>query len=341
MILVDIILLSVTAALSWWLSGYDSRVTGESRKADLIRRSVQCGLTLILAGILLWLPPSPAVMPILLVIAGAFFLIWRDSIGELATRVFQRLIDPEDKRPFDPNKHIRQLDMIGSLIRSGRKAEAIQLCETLKVSGEVEITMLELTLEHLGVPQAAAKKINPLNAASQLRRQGKFSEAKLLLDSLLLENPRNLDAAIMLARLYAEDLREPGNAHEILRALEQQPHISTDHIDFARRSIGEWSRRQPEIEAVAEPKAESVDELLAQKLFGSAIELLENKIKAQPHDFDLRLKLAEVQAVRCENFQTAEKIIRQIEVDSDFSREQIERARSKLKEWRDAPLPRK
>ncbi len=335
MILVDFILLSVTAALSCWLSGYDSHVTGENRKVDLIRRIIQCSLTLILAGILLWLPPSPAVMPILLVIAGAFFLIWRDCIGELSARVFQKLIDPDDKRPFDPDKHIRQLDMIGGLIRSGRKTEAIQLCESLKTSGEVDITTLELTLEHLGVPQAAAKQINPLTVADQLRRQGKFNEAGLLLNSLLAENPRNLDAAMMLVRLYAQNLRELGKAREILRALEQQPHVSTDHIEFARRSMIEWCNPRPQkIETVALP--ESVDELLKQRFFGTAIELLESKIKEQPQNFELRLKLAEVHAFNCGNFPRADEIIQQMQADPNFSPEQLQSAKGRQKEWREA-----
>ena len=336
LILLHIGALVMIGLVAWWFSGYDSKLTSENKKEDFIRRMVRCGLTLFFVEVMIWLPPSAICFSIFLAV------LWAGCLSEFFSYWFTWLIDPENKRPADdPNKYVAQLDMIGALIRSGRKAEAIQLCESLKASGEVEITTLELTLEHLGVPQADAKKTNPLNAASQLRRQGKFSEAKLLLDSLLLENPRHLDAVIMLARLYTQDLREPGKAHEILRVLEQQPHISTDHIEFARRSIGEWSRRQPEIEAVAEPKIKSVDELLEQKLFGSAIELLENKINAQPQDFDLRLQLAEVHAVHCENFQTAEKIIRQIEVGPGFSQEQIERARSKLKEWRDTPLPRK
>jgi thioredoxin-like negative regulator of GroEL len=230
------------------------------------------------------------------------------------------------------------LDTIGHLIRNGHRDDAIKLCEELKQSGEVDIMTLEMTLEFLGVKQQRTRNQTPLHEAAQLRARGKFTEAEQLLKSLLVKNPSDVDAALMLVRLYAQNLRQPGNAHEVLRALEQQPHPPASHIEFARRSIGEWSRSQPEIEAVAEPKAESVDELLEQKLFGSAIELLENKIKAQPQDFDLWLKLAEIHAVHCENFQTAEKIIRQIEVGPDFSREQIERARSKLKEWRGAPF---
>jgi thioredoxin-like negative regulator of GroEL len=140
---------------------------------------------------------------------------------------------------------------------------------------------------------------------------------------------------MMLMRLFAQDLRQPAKAHEILRQLAKQPHVAASHLEFARRSIDEWSRLQPErTEAPAQP--ESVDELLAQGFFGTAVDLLEEKIKAQPQDFELRLKLAEVHAVRCKNFQQAEKIIRQLEADPHFNPQQTGSARLKLKEWRAA-----
>jgi predicted Zn-dependent protease len=225
--------------------------------------------------------------------------------------------------------------MIGGLIRSGRKTEAIQLCESLKASGEMDLTTLELTLEHLGVPQATAKKSSPLTTADQLRRQGKFNEAELLLSSLLAKNPRNLDAAMILVRLYAQDLRELGKAREVLRALEQQPHVPADHIEFARRSLVEWNRPQPPPEKVPAPP-ESVDELLAAKCFGTAIEVLEQKIQEQPQDFDLWLKLAEAHGRYCGNIKRAEKIVEQMKNSFAFDAGQIQAATSRLGEWRAA-----
>jgi hypothetical protein len=346
MIVLNIGFLTVIAMGVWWLTGIDKTPGGESKRDQHLARAIRCALVLFLAAILLWLAESDAGyagVPLLMIIPVSIALLLRSSISEFFAHGFLRLIDPmlHDDRPIDIGKSRRYLDTIGHLIRNGHRDDAIKLCEELKQSGEVDIMTLEMTLEFLGVKQQRTRNQTPLHEAAQLRTQKKFTEAEQLLKSLLLKNPSDVDAALMLVRLYAQDLREPGRVHEVLRALEQQPHPPASHIEFARRSIGEWGRSQPGIEAVAEPKAESVDELLEQKLFGSAIELLENQIKAQPQDFDLRLKLAEVQAVRCENFQTAEKIIRQMEVDQDFSREQIERARFKLKEWRGAPLPRK
>ena len=81
---------------------------------------------------------------------------------------------------------------------------------------------------------------------------------------------------------------------------------------------------------------ESVEALLAQGFLGSALEKLEEQIKAQPQDFELRLKLAEIYAVHCKDLRRAEKIIRQMETGSNFSPQRIESARAKLKEWREA-----
>jgi|SRR5665213_1170511 len=325
--------LVLIALVAWWFSGYDSKLTGENRREDLIRRIFRCGLTLFLVEVLFWLPPSVLLIPIFL------GMLWAGCLAEFFSRGFRWLIDPEDKRQLDPKQNVRQLDLIAALIRSGRKTEAIQLCESLKVSGEVDIVTLETTLEFLGVKQERAKIPTPLAEAARLRALGKFTEAEQRLKSLLAKNPADADAAMMLMRLYAQDLRQPGKAHEILRALEKQPHVAASHVEFARRSIDEWSRAKPEkIEIAVLP--ESVGELLAQGFFGTAIERLEEQIETQPQDFDLWLKLAEVHAVRCKNFQRAEKIVQQMETGSSFSLQQIESARATLKAWRAAAAVR-
>jgi hypothetical protein len=48
------------------------------------------------------------------------------------------------------------------------------------------------------------------------------------------------------------------------------------------------------------------------------------------------LKLAEVHAVHCKNFQRAEKIISQMQAVANLSPSQLASARAKLKEWRAA-----
>ena len=341
MIFLNIGVLALVAVGAWWLTGLDKTAGGESKRTHYVFRTIRCAAIVWLAGVFLWFIEEPQEglggIALLLIIPPSLALLLCSSLAELFTQGFLRLIDPEfhDDREFDPGKSRRYMDTIAHLIKNGRRDEAIKLCEELKQSGEVDMVTLEMTLEFLGVKQERAQIPKPLAKAGRLRSQGKFAEAEQLLKSLLVKNPENLAAAMLLIRVYAQDLRQPGKAHEILRQLEKQPHVSASHIEFARRSIGEWCNPKPEkIEPVAPP--ESIDELLAQGFFGTAIEMLEEKIKEQPQDFALRLKLAEVHAVYCNNFQRAEKIISQMEADSNFSPQQIESARAKLKEWHEA-----
>lgn len=326
--------------VSWWLSGYDIRVTGENVTEDCIRRGFRCGITLLLVETAFWglwqyWQYGDRVAGFLYIAATLpLSLIWAGCISELSARGFNWLIDPEDDREFDPNKSLRDLDAIDSLIKNGHKEAAIQLCKDLKESGDANVLAMETMLEHFGVPKDIQKP-RPLTEASHLRRQGKFTEAETILKSLLLENPSNVDAALMLIRLYAQEMRQPDKAMEILRSLEQQPYISFSHVDFARRSIHEWIQGKPKPEKVEVPP-ESVDELLAHRYFGTAAEILEQKTGEKPQDFDLWLKFAEVYAVHCGNVKRAEKIIQRIEANPAFTAGQIQLAKAKLKEWREA-----
>ena len=337
-ILLNIGVMALVAVSVWWLTGLDKSYSGESKRDRHFSRALRCGAVVFLVAVFLWFIEGAlgyGGIPLLLIIPVSIALLLRSSLSEMFAGGFLRLVDPtlHDARPLDPGKSRRYQDTIAHLIKSGRRDEAIKLCEELKQSGEVDIVTLEHTLEFLGVKQERAKISNPLNEAAQLRAQGKFAEAEQRLKSLLAKNPSNTGAAMMLMRLFAQDLRQAGRAHEVLRALEKQPHVSASHVEFARRSIDDWSKGKPEkIEMAAQSKVESVDELLAHNFFGTAIERLEEKIRAQPQDLELRLKLAEVHAVHCKNFQRAEKIISQLEVN--FSRQQIASARAKLKEWR-------
>jgi tetratricopeptide (TPR) repeat protein len=332
MIVLHIMLMVLGAAAMWWLSGFDSKITSENKRADLVRRGIRCGVTLLLLAIIFWLPPTVIVLAVILA------LIWAGCIAELGARGFHRLIDQPDNREFDPNQSARDLDLVASLLKSGRHEEAAQLCERLKKSGDANILVLETMLARSGIQFDNGQKPKPLVEAHRLRSEGKFTEAEVILQTLLAENPSNVDAALMLMRLYVRDLRRSDKAAEILRALEKQPHIPSAHIEYARRSIHEWGQRKSA--PAAEVLPESVDELLACGYLGTAIEILERKIKEQPEDFDLWLKLAEAHGLHSGNLQRAEKIVQQIEANRDFSAEQIEVAKARLKEWREA-RPRK
>ncbi len=344
-LLANIVVLTLAALAAWWLSGYDAKLTGDNEQRDFIRRAIRCGITLVLAELAFlslwrfWRYGDQASGMAYLIIALPLALLWVGCLGELCSHAFHRLIDPEDRRRFDPHKSQRDLDMLAGLVRNGRKEAAIQLCHMLKESGDVSVLTLDTMLEQLGVKPDKVLKPRPLTEAHQLRSQGKLSEAEAMLNSLLTENPANLDAALMLMRLYAEDMHRSDKAHEVLRSLEQQPHVPSTHIEFARRSIHEWSH--PAAKEVVEAPPESLDELLANGYFGTAIEILEQKTREQPQDFDLWLKLAETQTQHCGNIKRAEKIIQQIEANSAFSPEQIQLARTKFKEWREARLQRR
>jgi tetratricopeptide (TPR) repeat protein len=324
----------VAAAALWWVSGFDPRVMGENKRADLIRRGIRCGLTLLLLAMLFSLPRSILAAPWLFLIVGMLTLVWAGCLTEMGARCFHHLIDPEDRREFDPKQSDQNLDTVASLLKSGRHEEAAQLCERLKKSGDANILVLETMLARAGIRQEEFTAPRPLVEAHQLRSEGKFDEAETVLKSLLAENPSNLDAGLMLMRLYVQDLRRSDKAAEVLRSLESQPHIPSAHLEFARRSIHEWGRRKTKPADDVPP--ESVDELLAAGHLGTAVETLEQKLAAQPDDFDLWLKLAEAHGLHSGNLHRAEKIVWKIESHSAFSPEQIALAKARLAEWRAA-----
>jgi hypothetical protein len=246
-LLTNFVVLALAAVASWWLSGYDARLTGENQHRDLVRRTLRCGITLFLVELAFlslwryWRYDDRASGMAYLIFMLPLALMWSGCLAELCSHAFHGLIDPEDRRRFDPNKNRRDLDMLATLLRSGRRNEAIQLCQMLKESGDVSVATLDTMLERLGVKLGRVEKPKPLVEASRLREQGKLNEAESLLNSLLIKNPANVDAAFMLMRLYAQDMHRRDKAGEVLRSLERQPHVAPAHIEFARRSMDEWS----------------------------------------------------------------------------------------------------
>jgi thioredoxin-like negative regulator of GroEL len=339
--LTNFAVLAFATLASWWLSGYDAKLTGANEREDFIRRTIRCGITLFLVELAFWNlwrywrynDSGSGIMYLFIMLP--LVAIWCGCLSEMVAHGFHWLIDPGDHREFDPHAGRRDLDTIASLIRQGRKEEAIGLCQRLKESGGVSVLALDTMLERLGVKPDNVKKTRPLAEADRLRSQGKLHEAESLLQSLLVENPSNVDAALLLMRLYAQDLRRGDKASEVLRALERQPHVPAAPIEFARRSINEWSNPTP-MKSAVKVQPESIDELVAHRYFGTAIELLEQKIKEQPQDFDLWLKLAETHGQHCGNVKRAKKIIQQIEANAAFRPEQIQLARTRLDEWREA-----
>jgi len=331
-----IIILAATALGTWFLTGLDKTAGGESKEDHHLTRAIRCVLVVFFVWLLLGSVHhalGAATAPVIIVAPICIGLVLRSALSEIFAHSFIGFLDPgsRDHREMDPNRTQRFQDTIARLIHTGKRDEAIRLCETLKQSGEIPVGILEDTLEYLGVKQNRSLP-KPLHEVSQLRQTGDFSGAERKLKAMLARNPCDEGAAMMLMRLYAEDLHQPEEARKVLLTLERQPAYPASHLEFARRSIDEWSRPKMTGAAIA-PHAATVEELLAEGSFGTAVEMLEKEIQETPHDFNLRLKLAEVYAVHCRFTAKAEKIIRQIELTPAFSPQQMAQARARMKEW--------
>lgn len=265
-------------------------------------------------------------------------MLWTGCISEAGARYFCHLINPYDeKRPYDPKTGTRELDAIAGLIRSGRKEEAIQLCQMLLRTSPELRPALETTLHHLGEPpQELPRESRPLAEASHLRQAGKFKEAETVLKTLLKKEPSNVHSALMLIRLYCQDLRQPDMAAKVLQSIEKQPHVPAAYLEFARSALADsQTPPAPPMNAVPEEKApDSIEELIAKKYLGTAIDILERQCETEPGNFGAWLKLAEVHGLHCANLQSAEKTIRRIEANSAFNAGQKQQARNQLQEWR-------
>ena len=335
MIFTKIFLWLLGAAVVWWVSGFDPHLTGENLRRDYLRRVARCLATAALLGFL-FAPDAIrigyAFIPLLLIVPPSIGILWAGCLGAFFARGFNRLVYAEDRRPFDPGEGSRNVDRVADLLRRGRQDEAVRLCAELKESGCADMAVLETMLARAGITQETPKGSPPLVEAGRLRKEGKFNEAETILRSLLAENPANFDAALMLIRIYAHDLHSITRASEVLRVLEKQPHVSAEHIEYARRSITESGRKEDREPAMLLP--ESVDELLAGGHIGTAIEVLERKLHETPGDFASWLKLAEAHGLYAGNVHRAEKIVRKIESNPAFNPEQVAAAKARLAEWK-------
>ena len=349
-------ILTATAALAWWLSGFDSALTGQDETADFKRRAVRVGITMLLMAVgassLLngvgWLFVA-IVLPL--------GIIWAGCLSEVFSGGLHRLIDSPDDREFNPKQLSRDLDKLAVLVQQGQNEEAIELCHRLMESGEASALAMETMLFQLcrqtfdgdWIPTSP-----PLAEAHRLREQGRFPEAESRLNLLLKQEPGNLAAMLMLMRLYAGDLRRPGQTGALLQTVGRQPQVPQAFIQYARRSIDEWNGRVPPKEKIAggiesllvdsqhakapenaiNPNKASIDELLANGHLATAIEILEAKIGGQPRDFELWMKLAEAHGVHCSDLRRATKIVEMMSANAAFSPEQIQLAKAKLEEWR-------
>jgi hypothetical protein len=352
-----IILVAVTG-LGWWLSGFDSKVTGENRVADVKRRVIRCGATIVLTAIGIGAALSGGRFGgfVFIAMVVPLAIIWTGCVSEIFAHGFHRLVDSPDYGEYDPKELTRELDRLADLVKQGRNGEAIHLCAKLRESASVSALALDATLFHIYDEMFADHCLatSPtLAEAQKMRDEGHYLQAENRLNQLLKEEPRNLQAGVLLMQLYARNLRNSKKAYTLLHAFEQQTGIPAGFTDYVHQCIGEWidpstarKRSANGIESllvekrhldapedpIAPPEA-TVPDLLKSGRLGTAIERLETSIKMRPHDFDLRLQLAEAYGRYCCNFSRARDIIARIEASPVFSPEQVRKAKAKLKDW--------
>ena len=334
-----VVVILILMAGAWWLSGYDSHVTGQDKIADVIRRTLRCGITFVLL-LLTTLNPYFAIF-ILVTIA----IIWAGCIAEFFSGQFHKVVDPNDDREFDPRETERKLDLLAGLVKEGRVAEALDACKKLEESGEASALALEATFHHIyrGILDSIEK--SPLlREAVRHESRGEFEPAEAQLKQILATQPNNWAAMLLLMRVYVKGLSQPGKALAFLQPASNQPQLYPAFVEYAHRSINQWldEAQNPQVgqqDAVPEVQPPivqpelSVDELLKTHQLATAVERLEREISEQPKNFDLRLKLAETYAVYCADPNRAGKIIQKMESTSAFTPEEIQLAKTKLREW--------
>jgi tetratricopeptide (TPR) repeat protein len=333
----DFIFILLVTAVGWWLSGFDSHLTGEDHRADFTRRAIRTTITCLLA-MLAVLVGGLAVIFFLMIA-----IVWMSCLAELGARIFHKLVDPSDDREFDPKEIDRNLDLLGQLVKQGRINEALDLCKKLRDASEGSHLALEATLHRLYQDALDSAEKSPLLAeVRQLIERGEFEQAESRLKQILAAQPTNSPAALLLMRLYAINMLRPDKSLALLQSAQNQPRLHPAFAELARHSIHDWVAQstRPVAEVpiapapVAAPEPElSVDDLIATSRFSVAIERLEKSIEQEPRNFELWLKLAEVYAVNCADANRATKIIQKMERTALFEVEQIQQAKTKLREW--------
>jgi hypothetical protein len=351
-----LIILTLTAGLSWWLSGFDSNVTGENKRSDFARRAFRCGITLLLVGIGSSSLLSGGVIFFIITLPLAF--VWAGCLSELFSRGFHALVDSSDQREIDPHQVSRELDRVGGLVQEGRYEEALATASRLTESGEGSSLALETALARLYGDMFDDQHLanSPaLIEVQHLWEQRRLDEVEAKLKSLLDQQPLNLCAAMMLLRLYAQELAQPDKATALLEVLRSRPRLPPGFIDHARRALDEWCGKvlarpktpegiesllvteKPSPRLPGNPPAQadaSIDELLSSGYLATAIEILENEVRANPGDFGPWLKLAEAHGFYCANLSLAAKVVDQIVANPGFDHQQKQLAKAKLGEWR-------
>jgi len=249
-----VITLLITLTVAWWLSRYDTAVTGENKAADLKRRALRCGVTLVLVALAVGCGGFAY-------IAAAVLLavVWAGCLSEISARGFHGLIDSTDTREFDPGKTDRELDRLASLVRTGQKEEASQLCAQLLKSGEVSALAMEAVLARMSHQEGkSAEGIESLlvgrspseppetkgdsDAASvpELLSKGYFGTAIELLEGQLKARPDDFELWLKLTEAHGRYCGNFGHAGQIITKMQANPAFTPEQIQIAKAKLQEW-----------------------------------------------------------------------------------------------------
>jgi hypothetical protein len=239
------LVLLITAALGWWLSGYDSKVTGANVQADYTRRVIRCAITLLLVAAAVGAAAGGGRFGgfVFLGLVVPLAITWAGCLSELFARAFHGLIDSSGAGPYDPNKLTGDLDRLAALFEQGRNDEAIELSTRLVKDGEASSLAMETMLFRLydRVFSPDQLLVNPAVAQAQkLAADGRTGEAESQLNLLLREEPANIAATMSLLRLYCDALRNADKAAALVRNLENTSRLPPFFADYARHCKHRW-----------------------------------------------------------------------------------------------------
>jgi hypothetical protein len=353
-------ILIFTMALSWWLSGYDTRLVGDNRAADLRRRLIRSSITVVLVTIGVGVSSGGANFGgfIFIAIASPLAIVWAGCLSEFFARAAHSLIDSPDSRPHDPGKLARELDELAALVKEGRNEEAIRLSTRFLQTQESSALAMDTVLSRVYDQMFSDELLLPAATETErLVREGHPAEAESRLRQLLRQEKHNLAAAISLLRLYARDLHSADKAKGLLDDFSESHSFPPGFQEYARQRMNAWlnppprerqstegiesllvaKRTPPEAVDQQGQKSESgsVPELLSAGHLGTAIEILEKELAERPQDFDLWITLAEAYGVHCRNLDRATKIVARMEGTGRFTAQQIKTAGLMLNQWRD------
>ncbi len=110
---------------------------------------------------------------------------------------------------------------------------------------------------------------------------------------------------------------------------------AVDPLDEYLQLVREAKPKEPDLSTVQDP----VERLLLARRLGTAVERLQQLAEAQPRNFELWLRYAEVHGLHVGNLSKAEKIIDRMEHSGFFQPEQLQEAKARLAAWRNRHSP--